>query len=73
MAKDSKTTLNDVNVAFGDTVTENKEAVVKETKEAVHAYANFLKEAWDAIKALFKSIGAFFKKLFTKKDKKENQ
>lgn len=69
MSKKPEEKENDftVGVSFGDTVIESKDTLLKETEEAVHAFGNFLKEAWQAIKAFFKAIGNFFKRLFSKK------
>ena len=51
---------------FEDIIEEN---VAKETEEAKVATKSFLKEVGEMFAAIFKAIGKFFKKLFSKKTK----
>lgn len=64
-----KETLEKVSQAAKETKAETHEEISKETAETGKAAKNFFKEFWDMTKAVFKAIGLFFKKLFSKKDK----
>lgn len=56
-----------INESANETKAENGEELSKESKEAATATKSFLKEVGEWLVALFKYIGKFFKKLFTKK------
>lgn len=56
-----------INESAKETKAENGEDLSKESKEAAEATKNFFREVGQWFVALFKYIGKFFKKLFTKK------